>query len=278
MKTYFILICSLLGLGLSGCSTVSVVSTPANAQVFIDGKDTGKVTPTGLRVHALPSGQRRVELRKEGYLPYHQDLRVRVNPGKILMSWFPPALLKFGIGDHWKTASPGRIRPILTLESPPEEKKNPTKERPSSTLLAKKESKGVSPEEGIHQKLKALKELHDQGYLTEEEYEAHRQAIVKTINPSVHAEKKSSSKFSSTDFKIITYQFSAETGVGTITVDMDGKGFDARLWVVKNIGVICSSKNILLDSGGETFDGARYVILDESLQDGLFTVTFRAVY
>jgi len=39
----------------SSCSTVRVNSNPRGANVFIDGKDTGKCAPTGFQVRSLPT-------------------------------------------------------------------------------------------------------------------------------------------------------------------------------------------------------------------------------
>ena len=80
------------------------------------------------------------------------------------------------------------------------------------------------------------------------------------------------------DFPIRAYQFDSMTKRGSVAVDIGDKGFQARLWVVKNIGMICSSKNIAMEAGKESFSGAKYTILDESIQSGLLTITFEATY
>ena len=80
------------------------------------------------------------------------------------------------------------------------------------------------------------------------------------------------------DFPIRAYQFDSMTRRGSVTVDIGDKGFQARLWVVKNIGMICSSKNVAMEAGKESFSGAKYTILDESIQSGLLMITFEATY
>lgn len=84
--------------------------------------------------------------------------------------------------------------------------------------------------------------------------------------------------FAVNDFRIVEYNFDSKTGDGNVTVDIGNKGFRARLWVVKNIGMICSSKKVALDAGNEAFNGAKYKVLDESIKDGLLKITFQAVY
>jgi len=133
-------------------------------------------------------------------------------------------------------------------------------------------------EDVVQKKLKILNDLFDQGLVTQEEYETHRKAVVKGMSASSVAKTNSSSDFTITDFEIVTYDFDSNTGEGIVTVDMAGKGFKARLWIVKNIGVICSSKNVVLDSGNESFSGARYTILNECIKDGLLTISFQATY
>lgn len=80
------------------------------------------------------------------------------------------------------------------------------------------------------------------------------------------------------DFPIRAYQFDAMTRRGSVTVDIGNKGFQARMWVIKNIGMICSSKNVAMEAGKESFSGAKYTILNESIQSGLLTVDFEATY
>lgn len=131
-------------------------------------------------------------------------------------------------------------------------------------------------EKTAQQKLQTLKQLLDNKLVTPEEYEAHRQAIVNGMSPGSGDDSKTNYEIS--DFRITKYDFDARTGNGSVTVDIGEKGFNARLWVVKNIGVICSSKNVALDAGNESFNGAKYAILDESIKDGLLTIVFKAVY
>lgn len=85
-------------------------------------------------------------------------------------------------------------------------------------------------------------------------------------------------KFTANEFPIKAYQYDSKTRNGTVTVDIGDKGFQARLWVVKNIGAICSSKNISLEAGSEVFQGAKYQVLNESIENGQLTITFEAIY
>lgn len=87
-----------------------------------------------------------------------------------------------------------------------------------------------------------------------------------------------SSGYSVIDFKIVEYSFNSKSRQGIVVVDIGDKGFQARLWVVKNIGMVCSSKNTALVAGDESFKEARYAILDESIKDGLLKINFEVVY
>ena len=154
--------------------------------------------------------------------------------------------------------------------------------KPVKTVAIPVSSQAVSPkpldEDVAQKKLTTLKSLYDKGLLTSEEYERSRSAVASTMSASALRNKDSASNYEINDFQIIEYQFDSVSGEGNVTVDISGKGFNARLWIVKNIGMICSSKNVALDSGQESFDGAKYMILDESIQDGLLKIVFKAVY
>jgi serine/threonine protein kinase len=55
---------------ISAMSEIEVVSTPAGAKVIVGGVDTGKVTPTKLRVPRIEAGTVSIELRLRGYNNY----------------------------------------------------------------------------------------------------------------------------------------------------------------------------------------------------------------
>ena len=60
-------------------------------------------------------------------------------------------------------------------------------------------------------------------------------------------------------------------------VDMGGHGLDeVREWVIKNIGRISSTKEVLMEAGQENKLGGRYRLLDESIKNGMLTVRFTA--
>jgi len=80
------------------------------------------------------------------------------------------------------------------------------------------------------------------------------------------------------DVPVTAYVYDHETGKGTISVDISGKGIEVRHWIVENIGKICSSKNILLEAGRESPAGGRYRVLNESVADGILTIEFEAAF
>lgn len=68
---------SVAACGLTGCSTATYArleSTPAGASVIVQGRDTGRVTPTKINLEVFaadPDEPMPVELRLDGYVPTH---------------------------------------------------------------------------------------------------------------------------------------------------------------------------------------------------------------
>jgi len=87
-----------------------------------------------------------------------------------------------------------------------------------------------------------------------------------------------SSGLSLSTLKVVSYQYDARTQKGSLSVDISGHSIEAREWVVKNIGKICSSKEVLLEAGQENSTGGRYRVLNETLKDGILTIEFTAGY
>jgi len=77
---------------------------------------------------------------------------------------------------------------------------------------------------------------------------------------------------------VISYRYDASTGKGTLSVDITGRGIEARQSVIDNIGKICADKNIALVHGKNTNREARYLVLNESVEDGILTIEFEALY
>ena len=78
-------------------------------------------------------------------------------------------------------------------------------------------------------------------------------------------------------FKVVVYQYDAKTQRGMLMVDMGGHSLDeVREWVIKNIGRISSTKEVLMEAGQENNLGGRYRLLDESIKNGMLTVRFTA--
>jgi hypothetical protein len=76
--------------------------------------------------------------------------------------------------------------------------------------------------------------------------------------------------------KVVDYKYNAKTQNGSLAVNISDCGLDARDWVIKNIGKICSSKEVLLEAGQEKNTGGHYRVLNESLKDGVLTIDFTA--
>ncbi len=78
--------------------------------------------------------------------------------------------------------------------------------------------------------------------------------------------------------KVINYKYDDQTAKGIFSVDMTGKGMETRDWVVKNIGKIASSKELLLEAGSEPTVGGRYRVLNESLANDILTIEFEVLH
>lgn len=80
------------------------------------------------------------------------------------------------------------------------------------------------------------------------------------------------------NIKIISYSYEDKTQRGVLSVDVSGRGIEAREWVVANIGKICSGKNLTIEAGKEPVTGGRYRILNESIKNDILTIEFEASY
>jgi hypothetical protein len=72
----------------------------------------------------------------------------------------------------------------------------------------------------------------------------------------------------------VEFEYDAQTKRGYISVK--GKGPEARAWMLKQIGEICASKNIVIQKG-ETAEPPQFRVLNETLLDGKFTIEFELV-
>jgi serine/threonine-protein kinase len=77
-------------------ATLAIGSDPAGASVFIDGKDSGRVTPTQVTVE---KGTHSVAVKKQGYLD--ESTTADLQPGQNFR--FSPALKRLGNADDIKT-------------------------------------------------------------------------------------------------------------------------------------------------------------------------------
>lgn len=82
---------------------VKVTGSPAGASVFLDGKDTGKVTPADLMVDP---GAHSITVRKAGYLESSTDLKLAAGQG----STYSPRLMVAGRTDNIRIVGGGMGR------------------------------------------------------------------------------------------------------------------------------------------------------------------------
>jgi len=97
----FVSCCSAL---FTGCAQYSITSNPPNANIIINGVDTGEVTPKSMYLCDLPYGLNSISVKKSGYdNPVPVDLDVKTSPGAIILSiLFPPALIGELSGNFWR--------------------------------------------------------------------------------------------------------------------------------------------------------------------------------
>lgn len=89
----------------TGCSSIRVNSNPSGAHVLMNGVDTGRLTPTSIRVRDLHMGRSTISVEQEGYLsvPAKQEIEVGVSVGDIVVSVIvPPVLIGNLFGNFWK--------------------------------------------------------------------------------------------------------------------------------------------------------------------------------
>jgi eukaryotic-like serine/threonine-protein kinase len=86
-------------------ATVLVTAEPAGAQIFLDGHDTGKVTPSQISVEK--PGNHIVLIKKQGYLD--ESTTVSLEPGQSFR--FAPSLKQLGSTDEIKTT--GKLKKLF---------------------------------------------------------------------------------------------------------------------------------------------------------------------
>jgi hypothetical protein len=86
-------------------ATVLITAEPAGAQILLDGKDTGRVTPSQISVEK--SGNHTVLVKKQGYL--EESTTVNLQPGQSFR--YSPSLRQLGSTDEIRTA--GKLKKIF---------------------------------------------------------------------------------------------------------------------------------------------------------------------
>jgi serine/threonine protein kinase len=85
---------------------ITITGTPAGAEVFINGRDTGKVTPVEFMVEPGPQA---IALRKAGYLEASTELKVAAGQSVN----YAPSLMVAGRTDNIQLVSGGRVGKIF---------------------------------------------------------------------------------------------------------------------------------------------------------------------
>jgi len=86
--------------------TLTITGSPLGATVFMDGRNTGKLTPSEF---VLDPGQHRLSLRKSGYLENNTEFTIRI--GDTLS--YAPTLKQLGRTDTIRLAGGGGIKKIF---------------------------------------------------------------------------------------------------------------------------------------------------------------------
>lgn len=104
-------------LSTGACATVTVESAPAGAEVLIDERPTGRVTPATFSYSELgPDGLHSIQVVKSGRPPSEsKSVRTYVSAGRIVTSiLFPVPCLLLNLGRmSWKGAEPSRVEFVL---------------------------------------------------------------------------------------------------------------------------------------------------------------------
>jgi hypothetical protein len=77
---------------------------------------------------------------------------------------------------------------------------------------------------------------------------------------------------------VISYSFDPTTKLGILSVDVTGKGMEVRQSVLDHISNICSTHNVTLQAGKAPPKGATYELREESVNNGILTIKFEALY
>lgn len=77
---------------------------------------------------------------------------------------------------------------------------------------------------------------------------------------------------------ITSYSYDDKTGRGSLSAKVASDHFNTRNWMIKKIGEIASSKRIALRAGSESLQGGSYLVLDESIQDDILTISFETLW
>jgi hypothetical protein len=164
---------------LAGCCSIihgtsqeiGVSSSPTGARVLVNGSQMG-TTPATLNLKR--NGSHRIRLELDGYQPYEMTLT------KSVSGWVWGNIVFGGLIGLAVDAIDGAIYKLS-----PEQVSAQLLEGKGDTLQVRmiegkpeKAEKIGQMEKTPAEKLKELKELKDQGILTDEEYEAKRQALV----------------------------------------------------------------------------------------------------
>lgn len=164
MKTrYFSLIIFLI---IASCSSSTLIqTTPEDADVYVDGNKVG-ATPYLHEDQNIAFTSTRITLKKEGYEDVDYVLRrdEKVEVGPVIAGFFfmwPFLLWSFGYNEVHNF----EMEPAIKLEPVPGETQDNARE-------------GAKDEGSKYDRLRDLKDLFDEGVLTEEEYKKEKEKIL----------------------------------------------------------------------------------------------------
>lgn len=90
-------------------------------------------------------------------------------------------------------------------------------------------------------------------------------------------ESKQGSRTIADNFKPVSESFEYDDNTRRGVLSVAGKGIEARYWMLKKIGDVASTKNVAIKAGEKASQGA-FIVTDEKIENGVFTIAFETLY
>jgi len=170
---------------------LSITSTPDGARVYIDGKYVGR-TPLALEFPCSNVGDRRYRIERDGCAPAEGILNARVAPGRIVGAafcfainlifqctmYYQPVVANLecapgAAAETWREESRADT-PVAPKDLPPPPTDIGRAAPPAAATSSDADAKAVK-------ELRDLEQLHTSGALTDKEYKAARERVLRQL-------------------------------------------------------------------------------------------------